>query len=170
MGYQVVWRRQFSMVQGPNLCCGLHVYMNLSHIPRIENFPMTLHEFLLCYCWVPALVNAFFPDTVNDVFPSLVNVFPESCRWCFPRVFSMSSQVIVIVSCHWCLEDDLYQMPFACWKTLQTRSGWRTTKAITGSLSKEMERLSLEPDLDYPNRDQWCSLLHSWTPNATPSR
>ena len=103
MGYQVVWWWQFSMVQGPNLCCGLYVYMILSHIPPIENFPMTLHEFLLCYCWVPALVNAFFPDTVYDVFPSLVNVFPESCRWCFPQVFSMSSQVIVIVSCHWCV-------------------------------------------------------------------
>ena len=115
------------------------------------------------HCWVPALVNAFFPDTVNDVFPSLVaDVFPESSQ--------SSSQVIVIVSCHWCLEDDVYQTPFACWKTIQTRSGWRTTKAITWSLSKQMERLSLEPDLDYPNRDQWCSLLHSWTPNATPSR
>ena len=82
MGYQVVWRWQFSMVQGPNLCCGLYVYMILSHIPPIENFPMTLHEFLLCYCWVPALVNAFFPGY---------------CQWRFPRVLSMFSRVLSLM-------------------------------------------------------------------------
>ena len=89
MGYQVVWWWQFSMVQGPNLCCGLYVHMILSHIPPIENFPMTLHEFLLCYCWVPALVNAFFPGYCQWRFPESCQCFPESCRWCFPRVFSI---------------------------------------------------------------------------------
>ena len=106
MGYQVVWWWQFSMVQGPNLCCGLYVHMILSHIPPIENFPMTLHEFLLCYCWVPALVNVFFPDTVNDVFPSLVNVFlslvadvfPESSQ-CLPKSLSLSR--VIDVSWGW---------------------------------------------------------------------
>ena len=51
---------------------------------------------------------------------------------------------------------------------MQTRSGYRTTKAIAGSLSKQMEFLSSEPDLDYPKKDQWGSLLHSSTRNATP--
>ena len=51
---------------------------------------------------------------------------------------------------------------------MQTRSGYRTTKAIAGSLSKQMEFLSSEPGLDYPKKDQWGSLLHSSTQNATP--
>ena len=101
-------------------------------------------------------VLSMFSRVLSLMFsPSLLNVFPSHCH-CLVSLM--------------CLEDDVYEAPFACWKTIQTRSGWRTTKAIMGSLSKQMERLSLEPDLDNPNRDQWCLLLHSWTPNATPSR
>ena len=100
------------------------------------------------------VLSIFSPSLVAYVFLSLLNVFTSHCH-CLVSLM--------------CLEDDAYPMPFVCWKTIQTRSGWRTSKAITGSLSRQMERLSLEP-LDYPNRNQWCSLLHSWTPNAAPSR
>ena len=98
------------------------------------------------------VLSMFSPSLVADVFLSLLNVCTSHCH-CLVSLM--------------CLEDDAYPMPFVCWKTIQTQSGWRTSKAITGSLSRQMECLSLEP-LDYPNRNQWCSLLHSWTPNATP--
>ena len=121
------------------------------------------------HCWVPAVVNAAVPNIVNDVFPSLVNVFPSLVADVFLSLLNVCTSHCHCLVSLMCLEDDAYPMPFVCWKTIQTRSGWRTSKAITGSLSRQMERLSLEP-LDYPNRNQWCSLLHSWTPNAAPSR
>ena len=37
----------------------------------------------------------------------------------------------------------------------------KDNKTYCGIIIKADRALSLEPDLDYPKRDQWCSLLHS---------